>query len=234
MQNLNDDIQPIGLTVSNWSRRPFPTVSHLTGRSIILEKLNSNHLPSLYENMSNAPATQWTYLPEEAPESEEEFTNMMLKKIQSSTEVFYAIVEKLTKNVIGSFSLMRIDQDNGVIEVGYVNFSPKLQRTTMATEAHYLLAKYVFEELGYRRYEWKCDSLNYPSNKSALRLGFKFEGTFRQAAIYKGRSRDTNWYSMLDNEWPFHRKALEGWLSEDNFDENRQELQKLEAFRLLK
>lgn len=114
---------------------------------------------------------------------------------------------------------MRIDPSNGVIEVGGIYFSPRLQKTPSATEAMYLMMKRAFDELGYRRYEWKCDSCNEPSKKAALRLGFTFEGLFRQAIVYKGRNRDTAWYSMLNTEWPAQRQAFQTWLAADNFDE---------------
>ena len=113
---------------------------------------------------------------------------------------------------------MRIDPANRVIEVGNILYTPALQRTPGATEAQYLLARYIFDELGYRRYEWKCNDLNAPSRRAALRFGFTYEGTFRQHLIVKGRNRDTAWYSMLDGEWPSRRAAFETWLAPDNFD----------------
>lgn len=128
-----------------------------------------------------------------------------------------------TGKSIGTFALMRIDPDNRVIEVGWVIYSPQLAQTRIATEAQFLLAQYVFETLQYRRYEWKCDSLNAPSRKAAERLGFIFEGIFRQAQVYYGRNRDTAWFSMLDCEWAEKKKRLQQWLSEDNFDENGQQ-----------
>ncbi len=141
------------------------------------------------------------------------------------------MLNKETKQPLGIFSLMRIDQENGVIEVGHINFSVALRKTRMSTEAHYLLALYVFEGLQYRRYEWKCDSLNAPSNKTAKRLGFQYEGTFRNNQIYKQRSRNTNWFSMLKEEWSFHKQAITQWLAEENFDDNGVQIQKLEAFK---
>ena len=132
---------------------------------------------------------------------------------------------------MGTLALMRIDPKNRVIEVGWVNYSPTLQRTRMATEAQYLLAKYVFETLQYRRYEWKCDSLNAPSRRAAERLGFVYEGMFRQAVVYKGRSRDTAWFAMLDKEWEGNKRALEQWLSPDNFDSQGKQRQSLRAIR---
>jgi len=133
--------------------------------------------------------------------------------------LFHAIVDSKSGKAVGVAAYMRIDRDNGVIEVGHLNFSPRLQATTAATEAMYLMMRRAFDELGYRRYEWKCDSLNEGSRRAAVRLGFVFEGIFRQAVVYKGRNRDTAWYSVLDSEWPALRAGFERWLSPDNFDE---------------
>jgi len=127
---------------------------------------------------------------------------------------------------------MRIDPANGAIEVGSVNFSPLLKHTPMSTEAQHLLMKLAFDELGYRRYEWKCDNFNEPSKRAAMRLGFQFEGVFRQAVVYKGRSRDTAWFSITDGEWPMLRAALERWLAPANFDAEGRQRMALDRFRL--
>jgi len=147
-----------------------------------------------------------------------------LERLEASEDpCTFVIIEAASNQVVGSFALMRIDPANRVIEVGSITYSDRLKRTRMATEAQLLLAQYVFETLKYRRYEWKCDSLNQPSRNAALRLGFTYEGMFRQAMVYKGRNRDTCWYSMLDSEWPRVKRRLEKWLSDDNFDaEGRQ------------
>jgi RimJ/RimL family protein N-acetyltransferase len=132
---------------------------------------------------------------------------------------------------VGIVSYLRIDPVNGSIEVGWVTWSPLMQRSAISTEAHYLLMKHAFEELGYRRYEWKCNALNGPSMKAAERLGFTYEGTFRQAVIVKGRNRDTAWFSMIDKEWPTLRSAFEAWLKPDNFDADGRQRKRLEDFR---
>jgi len=132
--------------------------------------------------------------------------------------MFHAIVDLATEQAVGVATLMRINPANGVIETGHINYSPRLQQKPAATEAMYLLMRRVFDELGYRRYEWKCDSLNLPSRAAAKRLGFTYEGEFRRAVVYKGRNRDTAWFSITDVEWPRIRAAFEQWLSEDNFD----------------
>jgi RimJ/RimL family protein N-acetyltransferase len=126
---------------------------------------------------------------------------------------------------------MRIDRTNGVIEIGHLNFSPLLQRTTAATEAIFLMLSRAFDDLGYRRCEWKCDSLNAPSRAAALRFGFTYEGLFRQAIVYKGRNRDTAWYSIVDCEWSARRAAFERWLAPSNFDTNGHPLERLQSFR---
>ena len=162
-------------------------------------------------------------------------TNLTAAHIPELYEVFKnsqpANWTYLPEEPLGIFSLMRIDQNNGVIEVGHVHFSDALRKTRISTEAHYLLARYVFEELRYRRYEWKCDALNAPSNQTARRLGFQFEGTFRNNIVYKQRTRSTNWFSMLQEEWPQRKQAFLRWLSADNFDEQGRQRQKIEAFR---
>ncbi len=140
-------------------------------------------------------------------------------KTPASDPLFSAILDRGTGLAVGIASLMRIDQKNRVIEVGGIMYSPLLQRTRGATEAMYLMARYVFEELGYRRYEWKCNSLNQPSRRAAQRLGFQYEGLFRQHMIIKGVNRDTAWFSMLDSEWPSRKAGFERWLQPENFDE---------------
>jgi RimJ/RimL family protein N-acetyltransferase len=145
--------------------------------------------------------------------------------------LFHAVIDKRTNKAVGFATFMRIDPVMGVIEVGNINFSPALQRTPAATEAMFLMMQRVFNELGYRRYEWKCDNLNAPSHKAAKRLGFTYEGLFRQALVYKGRNRDTAWFSIIDSEWPALEKAFNAWLSEDNFDESGNQVRKLENNR---
>ncbi|MBL4825545.1 MAG: GNAT family N-acetyltransferase, partial [SAR324 cluster bacterium] len=141
------------------------------------------------------------------------------------------IIDADTKKAIGVASFLRVRPDIGVLEIGHIHFSPLLQKTAVATEAMFLMVKRVFEELGYRRYEWKCDALNLGSRKAAERFGFSFEGIFRQDRIYKGRSRDTAWYSMIDQDWPILKKTFEAWLSADNFDKNGRQKKRLQEIR---
>ncbi len=231
MKRVNQYQQPIGAAVPDWQPRKFPGEIVYTGHYTIVTNLTAAHIPELYEVFKNSQPANWTYLPEEPPKNFAAFEQMLMKKIASPTEIFYVVLAKKNQQPLGIFSLMRIDQNNGVIEVGHVHFSDALRKTRISTEAHYLLARYVFEELRYRRYEWKCDALNAPSNQTARRLGFQFEGTFRNNIVYKQRTRSTNWFSMLQEEWPQRKQAFLRWLSADNFDEQGRQRQKIEAFR---
>lgn len=160
----------------------------------------------------------WTYLSVGPFASEATYLGWLKTVAPSEDPLFYAIVDRARGQAAGLASYLRIDPPNGVIEVGHLQFSPLMQRTPVATEAMYLMMRRAFEELGYRRYEWKCDALNAPSRAAALRYGFRFEGIFRQAVVYKGRSRDTAWFSILDREWPAIKDAFERWLDPANFD----------------
>jgi RimJ/RimL family protein N-acetyltransferase len=173
----------------------------------------------------------WTYLFDERPERGEEFHSYLEKLVSSEDPLHFAIVESQSKKALGTAALMRIDPAQGSLEVGWITFSPRLKRTAAATESMYLLMRRAFDDLGYRRYEWKCDSLNAPSRAAAERYGFTFEGIFRNATIYKGRSRDTAWYSLTDQEWPQVRSAFEAWLEPSNFDQRGHQKRRLQDFQ---
>ena len=160
----------------------------------------------------------WAYLADGPYDSEAQLQGALEEKQTGTSALFFAIVPKATGRAAGYASYMRIDPPNGVIEVGNILMAPSLQRTTAATESMYLMARHVFEDLGYRRYEWKCNANNAPSRRAASRYGFTFEGIFRQHMIVKGQNRDTAWFSMLDSEWPSRRAAFESWLDPANFD----------------
>jgi RimJ/RimL family protein N-acetyltransferase len=160
----------------------------------------------------------WTYLFSERPANIGLFRQHLANLAASNDPLHYAIVERASGMAAGTASLMRIEPQHGVIEVGNIGYSPLLKRTPAGTEAMYLLMRHVFDELHYRRYEWKCDSLNAPSCAAAARYGFRFEGIFRQAVVYKNRSRDTAWFSVIDAEWPRIRTAFQMWLEPQNFD----------------
>jgi RimJ/RimL family protein N-acetyltransferase len=173
----------------------------------------------------------WTYLFSERPSDSHTFHSHVVKLESSEDPLHFAIVAAESERAVGTAALMRMEPAHGVIEVGSILFSPRLKQTRAATESMYLLMRRVFDELGYRRYEWKCDSLNAPSRAAALRYGFTFEGMFRNAIVYKGRSRDTAWYSITDGEWPRIRAAFEAWLDPANFDAQGQQKRRLAALR---
>ena len=225
--------QPIGAPLPDWSARAQPAAVVLQGRFCRLEPLDATrHAAELFAAYSRAPdARAWTYLPVGPFADENAYRAHAEAAARSSVARHYAVIDSQLGCATGTLALMRIDGDNGSIEVGSVTFSPLLQQTPAATEAHFLLMQYAFEALGYRRYEWKCDSLNAPSRKAAARLGFSFEGIFRQAVVYKGRTRDTAWFSMLDSEWPARCAAFRAWLAADNFDGAGRQLRPLAEFR---
>jgi RimJ/RimL family protein N-acetyltransferase len=202
-----------------------PDRVELGGRHVRIVPLHAaEHGHALYERSSGAERTAlWRYLFNGPYESEAEFNEWLAGREKSEDPLFFTIVQAASGQPAGYCSLMRIEPAHRVIEIGNILYLPCFQRTAGATEAMYLLARYVFEDLGYRRYEWKCDALNEPSRRAAMRLGFTFEGIFRQHMIVKGKNRDTAWYSMLDTEWPQKKQAFERWLHPANFDaEGRQ------------
>ena len=171
----------------------------------------------------------WTYMFDGPFGDRGVFAEAMEKRQASDDPLLFAIEEVENNRAVGIASYMRIEPAHRVIEVGGIVFSPELQRKPGATEAMYLMARHVFEDLGYRRYEWKCDALNAPSRRAALRLGFTFEGIFRAHMIIKGRNRDTAWFSITDSEWPARKAAFEAWLAPSNFDSHGKQKQSLSA-----
>jgi RimJ/RimL family protein N-acetyltransferase len=190
----------------------------MAGRTVTLEPLAaSRHAEPLWQAVQGHDDV-WRWLFDGPFAGEAALTADIEKKQDASDRVFYAIVPAEAGKALGYASYLRMEPAHGVIEVGNIMLSPALQRTTAATEAMYLMTRHVFEDLGYRRYEWKCNALNEPSRRAAQRLGFAFEGIFRQHMIIKGRSRDTAWFAMLDREWPARKAAFEAWLDPANFD----------------
>ena len=226
---VNEYGQIIGESVVGHTSGKLPAIDFLEGRYARIEALSvEKHAEDLLAVYGpDTPRDMWTYLFQEPVADMEELVSLLNQMLARKDRFYYAIIDKETCKTLGTFSLMRIDQANRTIEVGAVTFSPALKQTMMGTEAHYLLARYVFEELHYRRYEWKCDALNLPSRKAAERLGFFYEGTFRQAVIYKGRTRDTDWLSMIDKDWPKVKSRFEAWLRPENFDKNGQQIKSL-------
>jgi RimJ/RimL family protein N-acetyltransferase len=213
----NEYGQPIGPPLADWASRPRPSSTPMSGRFCRLERIDvERHASDLHA--ANTDPSSWTYLFYGPFDDFKSYRQWLADMAARDDPFFYAIVDNVTRKATGVAAYMRIDPPNGVIEVGHLNFSPALQQTPAATEAMYLMMRRAFDELGYRRYEWKCDSLNGPSRRAAERLGFRYEGEFRQAIVYKHRSRDTSWYSIVDSEWPARKKAFEAWLAPDNFD----------------
>jgi RimJ/RimL family protein N-acetyltransferase len=202
------------------SPAPRPKATVLTGRVVTIRPFD---LPSQAEALYQAthgPEKEdlWRYLGEGPFDNRTAFEAAFEKKQNSIDPLFFAIIDNTTGFPVGQAAYMRIEPAHRVIEVGNIIFTPVLQHSRGATEAMYLMARHAFEDLGYRRYEWKCNALNQPSRRAALRLGFLFEGVFRQHMILKGRNRDTAWFSMLDSEWPVRRENFERWLAPSNFD----------------
>lgn len=220
--------QPIGPPLPAWKPLAPPPREPLQGRYCRLEPLDANrHAAELFAaNQLDTNNRMWTYLPYGPFASIEQYAEWVQAASKSNDPLFFAIIDLQTNLAVGVASYLRIDPSNGVIEVGHLAFSPHLQRTPAATEAMYLMMKHAFD-LGYRRYEWKCDALNAPSRAAAERLGFKFEGIFRQAVIYKQRSRDTAWYSIIDREWPAIEAAFARWLDSANFNEQGEQQRRL-------
>lgn len=225
--------QPIGLPLPEWSERPLPSEFSVEGRYCRLEPLvMAQHGEALYQAWSNAAdGRDWTYMFSGPFTSREQFDAYLSAAELSQDPRHYAVVDRRSGKATGTLALMRQEPKHGVIEVGHVAFSPLMRQTPISTEAHFLLLRYLFETLGYRRCEWKCDSLNAPSRRAAERLGFSYEGLFRQAIVYKGRTRDTAWFSIIDSEWPLISKALSQWLAADNFDDEGRQKTTLEIIR---
>ena len=202
----------------------------MQGRFCSVVPLDANlHAPGLYRAFAkDADGRNWTYLPYGPFDREGDFVEWVQTSCTGADPMFHTVLDTLGTPV-GMASYLRIEPAAGAIEVGHIHFSPLLQRKPQSTEVMYLMMRRVFDELGYRRYEWKCDALNAPSRSAAERLGFVFEGVFRQATHYKGRNRDTAWYSIIDSEWPRIRDAFQAWLAPENFDEAGQQRQPLQA-----
>jgi RimJ/RimL family protein N-acetyltransferase len=224
------EIASIGAQVdAKQAKRPQRTT--LNGRVITILPLNSlAHADALFDGTRGEENEfLWLYLFEGPFATRAAFDSHLQKKASSEDPLFFAILDKSSGDAVGHAAYMRIEPAHRVIEVGSILFTARLQRTIGATEAMYLMAGHVFEDLGYRRYEWKCNALNAPSRSAALRLGFTFEGIFRQHMIIKGRNRDTAWFSMLDSEWPRRKAAFEQWLNPSNFDANGRQKVSLSA-----
>jgi RimJ/RimL family protein N-acetyltransferase len=223
---------PIGPLLSGWRPPPHPPREMMNGRYCRLTPLcAAEHAAALFAAFSaDRTGAMWTYLPY-GPFAHEDAYRTWLASMEKATDpLFFVITDPAGARPRGLASYLRIDPDNGCIEVGHLAYSPSLQRTPAATEAMFLMMERAFA-LGYRRYEWKCDALNGPSRAAAVRLGFRFEGIFRQARVVRGRNRDTAWFSIIDGEWPALRAAFERWLAPENFDASGRQRQRLAEFR---
>ena len=222
---LNAFGQPIGANVIGWTPPPRPGDLTLEGQYCRLERLTEAHGPALYEALTDDSEGQtFTYMPNGPFTNLESYMTWLRAEAPCPDPLQFAIV--VEGRAVGTASYLRINPEAGSIEVGYITFSPRLQRTRAATEAMFLMMQWAFEA-GYRRYEWKCNALNAPSRRAALRLGLSYEGVFRQAQIVKGQNRDTAWYAAIDGEWPQLKAAFETWLAPANFDAEGQQRQGL-------
>ncbi len=218
---LNQFEQPIGRALSDWTTRQRPAAVNLSGQYCDLAPLNvARHGEDLYKMLNDDKNIQgWTYLSYGPFTSLKAFLTWLTQAAEQTDPLFFVITDK-HHQPLGLFSLLRINEAMGSVEIGHVHYSPTLKRSVIATEAMYLLLRHVFSDLGYRRCEWKCDALNDKSRRAAKRYGFQFEGIFRQAMIYKGRNRDTAWFAMIDKDWPAIQTAYTAWLTPENFDQN--------------
>ena len=207
----------------------FPSKKRLIGKYCYLEPVNvKKHSKDLFKNFSkDKKGIDWIYMPQGPFKNEISLKKYLKDKNLTGNPFFYTIYSKRLKTFCGLASYLRIKPQVGTMEVGYITYAKNLQRTVEATETMFLMMKNAFDKLGYRRYEWKCDNLNERSKKAALRLGFKFEGIFRQATIYKNRNRDTAWYSIIDKEWKKHKKKYLTFLKKSNFTDKLKQKRKL-------
>ena len=228
-QHTNELGQRIGFPLPHWSPRSCPPRTAMVGQYCIVKPVDpARHATELYAAYQlDEEGRNWTYLPYGPFKRFEDYRDWLVRDSAGDDPLRHVVIQGGSGRAAGVASLMRIDPMAGVIEVGGINYAPPLQRTPAATEAMYLLMRRVFDELGYRRYERKCDALNAPSRAAAQRLGFRYEGLFRQATVYKGRNRDTCWFSIPDSEWPALKAAFERWLDPENFDNAGQQRQKL-------
>ena len=219
--------------LSQWKGCEWPHRKVFDGRYVRLEPLEaSRHGDGLFEAATSGDAdSRFRYLPESTPSGREEFDAWLEMAENSPDPMYFAVIDKKSGNIGGRQTMMRMDPGNGVSEIGHIHWGPLISRKPASTEAFYLFAAHLFDELGYRRFEWKCNDANGPSKRAALRYGMVHEGVFRQAGVIKGENRDTAWYSMLDSEWPVAGEAMRQWLDPVNFDGDGMQIRRLEDIR---
>ena len=215
--------------LSRFKPRELPHRSAMEGHYVRLEPLKASvHGDELFTASSVADAEErFRWLSEYPPKTHDEFQPWLEKAEASADPIYFAVIDKVTGRVAGRQTYLRTDAANGVTEIGHIYWGPLISQRPATTEALYLFARHVFDDLGYRRFEWKCNNNNEPSKRAALRYGFIFEGVFRKHMIIKGENRDTAWFSMLDSEWPRLRARFERWLAPDNFDADGRQRTKL-------
>lgn len=219
--------------LSHWTPRERPAKQPLEGRYVRLEPMDVVvHGDGLYEASRTVDAEQrFRWLHDNAPDDRQTFQSWLEKTAASTDPLHFVVIDKASGRISGRQAFMRIDQNNGVIEIGSILWNPPVARMPAATEAFYLFGRHAMDDLGYRRFEWKCNAENMPSRRAALRFGFQFEGIFRNHMIVKGKNRDTAWFSITDAEWPLARHALEEWLDPANFDSDGRQRRRLEEIR---
>jgi RimJ/RimL family protein N-acetyltransferase len=220
--------------LSNWKGCERPQRIVLEGRYVRLEPLSARaHGDGLYAAATEGDAdARFRFLPTETPPASREAFQPWLDKAEASLDpMYFTVIDKASGKVGGRQTMMRMDPPHGVAEIGHIHWGPLIQQKPATTEALYLFARYLFDDLGYRRFEWKCNNNNEPSKRAALRYGFQFEGVFRKHMIAKGQNRDTAWYAMTDDDWKAAKPAFEAWLDPGNFDADGKQMRRLEEFR---
>lgn len=225
--------KPVGHPIENWTGCVFPPRIDMVGDHVIVSPLDvARDARQLFEANSKAlDGARFTYLPTGPFDDFDAYKAWLDGMAANSDPMLHTIIDVATNMAVGVAAFMRIDTNNGVVEIGNINYAPALSKTPGGTEAMYLMMRRAFDELGYRRYEWKCDDQNAPSRAAATRYGFTYEGTFRNHMIYKGRNRDTAWFSITVEEWPAIKAAFESWLAPENFDADGKQRKRLEDFR---
>lgn len=219
---------PLGAALPGWTRRALPQPVTIDGRTCRIEPLDvARHGDDLLAAFRDTDEASWVYLFIGPFADDAGILTWLTEAANSKDYIYSAIIDRASGRAGGVCAFMRPDPANGVVEIGSIHYADTLKRTSVTTEAMYLLMRYVFDELGYRRYEWKCNSFNAPSRRAALRLGFRFEGIFRNHLVVKGHNRDTAWFSILDSEWPALKGAYENWLAPENFDRGGQQRRSL-------
>lgn len=218
--------------LSHWQPRPVPDQRVLQGRFVRLEALAvARHGDDLWRALQGPDPALWDYLPYGPFSERSQFDAWLTNNTERRDPLFYAVIDQASSRALGVFSYLNIVAQDGCIEIGHVAFGAPMQRTAGATEAIYLLARHAFDDLGYRRLEWKCNAANTRSVRAAERFGFIYEGLFRQHRVIKGKNRDTAWFSIIDGQWPRCRDAFQCWLATENFDQQGQQRQRLQALR---